>query len=552
MSEKILCVDLRSFSHDSSWGVEAYIGRCGFKPTAFCFLNFHTMFVLEYDGISDKLIDPISVGQNGTPCDESWSLSDFRNLVRAIHAEGIKVYFGLLANTISPVWHNTNYKWKHSELLQTKTDGSLLWGNAVNVLKRFDDGTYFDDLLAEKLSQIIKDFSFDAYVAGDGMLGLRGPRETLKDTDFSSDMTAQFSMWSGITISEDYSYQERRRLICSSYYEEWVSFWVWRWKCHISKLRKKFLPETQIFALDAWSRSPENCRNDFGIDYKELYESGLSGVFVRAGESSKWRKHREGEYAKEECSVYTFLAHKAYEPRLKYYWVQPVVNVPEFWNTVEDLPNVSRRELNSYMGLHFQNGDAWEAVLSGLCLIWANDLSTADWTFLTAEWEKAAGYSDSFSSPIGCSILAGSKGFRNHLLMKRLLDAGLPIQTASALASDKTIFLGSKDQCPYDDCFIFDGSRIYFKNIAMTFEQGVEEIKKRTGIFSSSGRLYGCITADKNLVLQVENPDNLFYQDIEISVGNKSLSVSVPPDSVKSISLGVLETNAAYCNYQGT
>lgn len=537
MTEKILCVDLRSFSHDSSWGVEAYISRCGFKPTAFCFLNFHTMFVLEYDGIDDRLIDPISVGQNGTPCNESWSLSDFRNLVGAIHAEGIKVYFGLLANTISPVWHNTNYKWKHPELLQTKIDGSLMWGNAVNVLKRLANGTYFDDLLADKLQQIIDDYSFDAYVAGDGMLGLRGPRETLMETDFSTDMTTQFSEWSGIMIDKNISYQERRHLICSSYYEEWVRFWVWRWKCHISKLRKRLSPKTQIFALDAWSRSPENCRYDFGIDYRELYESGLSGVFIRAGESSKWRKHKEGEYAKEECSVYTFLAHKAYEPRLKYFWVQPVVNVPEFWNTVEDLPNVSRRELNAYMGLHYQNGKYWDKVLSGICLIWANDLDASDWAFLTKEWREAISYSDSFRSPIGYSLLSASRGRFNHLLMKRMLDAGLPIQTITDINSGKSVFLGQKDQCPSDDCFIFDGDRIYLGSTAMTFEQGVEEMKKRIGISSSSGRLSGCISVEGKLVLHIENFENLFYEDVGLILRDKKFIVHVAPDSMMCLEI---------------
>ena len=44
-----------------------------------------------------------------------------------------------------------------------------------------------------------------------------------------------------------------------------------------------------------------------------LYENGLEGLFVRAMETNKWRKHREGEYVREQNNIYTFLAHKAYE-----------------------------------------------------------------------------------------------------------------------------------------------------------------------------------------------------------------------------------------------
>ena len=48
----------------------------------------------------------------------------------------------------------------------------------------------------------------------------------------------------------------------------------------------------------------------------------------------------------------------------------------------------------------------------------------------------------------------------------------------------------------------------------MTFEQGVEEMKKRIGISSSSGRLSGCISAEGKLVLHIENFENLFYEDV--------------------------------------
>lgn len=61
---------------------------------------------------------------------------------------------------------------------------SLLWGEAINVLKRLKDGRFFEDIYIEKLMRVLDAFHFDGYVAGDGMLGLRGPRETLKDTDF--------------------------------------------------------------------------------------------------------------------------------------------------------------------------------------------------------------------------------------------------------------------------------------------------------------------------------------------------------------------------------
>ena len=177
MMEKVVCVDLRRFDPERrDHGVGAYLERLSFMPSALCFLNFHVMFVLEYEGICDKELDPISVGQNGTPCPDRWTVRAFHSLVQTIRGMGIEVYFGLLANTTSPVWHNTAYEWTHPELLQTSVGGERVWGNAVNVLKRFDDGRYLDEVIARNLGHIFRDFGFDAYVAGDGMRGLRGVR----------------------------------------------------------------------------------------------------------------------------------------------------------------------------------------------------------------------------------------------------------------------------------------------------------------------------------------------------------------------------------------
>ena len=359
--EKVVCVDLRRFDPESrDHGVGAYLERLSFMPSALCFLNFHVMFVLEYEGICDKELDPISVGQNGTPCPDRWTVRAFHSLVQTIRGMGIEVYFGLLANTTSPVWHNTAYEWTHPELLQTSVGGERVWGNAVNVLKRFDDGRYLDEVIARNLGHIFRDFGFDAYVAGDGMLGLRGPRDTLRETDFSRDMVEQFSQHSSIEVDGRLDYEGRRRFISEGFYDEWVDFWCWRWACHVGRIHDAIAVYGASFmALDAWSRSPEECRRLFGIDYRMLCDKGLEKVFVRCGESSKWRKHREGEYARQDCSMYTIMAHALYEPRLSYLWVQPTANVPEFWNTVQDLPQVSRRELSAYFALHVMSDDGW-------------------------------------------------------------------------------------------------------------------------------------------------------------------------------------------------
>lgn len=71
----------------------------------------------------------------------------------------------------------------------------------------------------------------------------------------------------------------------------------------------------------------------------------------------------------------------------------------------------------------------------------------------------------------------------------------------------------------------------------MTFEQGVEEMKKRIGISSSSGRLSGCISAEGKLVLHIENFENLFYEDVCLILRDKKLIVHVAPDSMMCLEI---------------
>ena len=58
-------------------------------------------------------------------------------------------------------------------------------------------------------------------------------------------------------------------------------------------------------------------------------------------------------------------------------------------------------------------------------------------------------------------LLAGENGLSDDdaASLKKILDdhAGLPIQTITNINSGKSVFLGQRDQCPSDDCFIFDG-----------------------------------------------------------------------------------------------
>ena len=584
--ESIICVDLRSFDRNAEdLGVNAYFKQLGFVPTGLCFLNFQVMYLFDFENVDDRELDPICTGQNGTPCGQVWTNRDLYRLITYIRSCGVKAYLGILSNTISAVWKNTRYHWEHREVLQTMRGESLLWGEAVNVLKRLKDGRFFEDVYIEKLMKVLDAFHFDGYVAGDGMLGLRGPRETLKDTDFSQDMVDQFTEYAKLRpiVLEDYN--ARADYIVTYLMPEWIDFWCARWVMHVSKVSKELKSRGMAFlAIDAWSRNPEEIREAFGIDYHLLYESGLEGVFVQARETNKWRKHREGEYVREQNSIYTFLAHKAYEPRLKYYWAQATVNVPEFWNTIQDLPHVAERECYGYLWTHCFNGTAWEQICEGVCIIWGNDLSSDNWNWLRLRWDQAYQLCRTYHRPIGIRLLWSERGVKDRVhshiadgqRIASVIEEGVCIQAsvheknlrslmetgASGyfITTDETL-TAKYPEYAHQIILICDGY-MKWNNQRYGWGEGISILKQLAGIQITKGRLCGFETEQESYVVSLETPDNLFYEqgylaiDREIvqvkalpprewfvlphSVEEGSVAVSIPPDA--SIQL-VIETN---------
>lgn len=561
--DTVICVDLRCFNNEADdYGVKDYIELLGFIPGKICFLNFQPMFLMEFEQVDEREMDPMCIGQNGTPCAQKWTLKQLHGLINEIKNNHIQVLIGVLANTISPVWKNTNYHWEWNEILQKTRDDKLLWGNSINILKRFKDGRYFEDVLIEKLMQVIEAFGFQGYVAGDGMLGLRGPRETLCDTDFSKDMVDQFTDYAGLERIMISDYNLRADYIVEHLYDLWVKFWVWRWSVHVSKLSSRLIPKKLTFlAIDAWSRNPESLIVNFGINYRILYQLGLEGVFVQARETNKWRKHREGEYVREQNSIYTFLSHKAFEPGLKYYWAQATVNIPEFWNTIQDLPNVAERETYGYLWTHCVCENEWHRVCEGICIIWGNDLTHENWKWLTERWSRAWSLSEDYLHPLGFTLLwtdAGINSLMNNEgssyddehghLFAALLDEGICIQSSISaaccemsgegldelLSGRYIITMDSNIVFNFpllkERTFIIKKDGIIWKDMLYTWVEGVKLLKMLGGATVTSGRILGFENKKHQYVISVENPDNLFYEQIYMAIDRTIRRVcALPP-----------------------
>ena len=133
MYKTTVCVDLRSFDReDPSYGVEDYFQKLGFVPDTICFLNFQVMFLFGFKEITDEYLDPICVGQNGTPCSQRWTCRDLYGLIRCIRPVSythLDVYKRQPLNSLEEL--DTIYR-RLLEIHQSATEGKQSRGEKTN------------------------------------------------------------------------------------------------------------------------------------------------------------------------------------------------------------------------------------------------------------------------------------------------------------------------------------------------------------------------------------------------------------------------------------
>lgn len=536
----LISVDLRPFNPTvQDCGVYAYVEKLGFKPDSLIFLNFFVDFLHEHEAIDDTAINMMNAGQRGTPTAFPWTKNDLFRLIQQVRLAGIRPIIGILSFTSSDVWQSACVDVIDPEIYQTKRGNLRMWGNCINPLKRCSDGSYYEDRFIADLVRVMELYGFEGYAAGDGMMGLRGPRETLEVSDFSRDMVEQFKQYSELIIPECDDYDGRVDYINEHYFAEWVQFYVYRWGEHFGKISAQLKPLGKtLIGIDAWSRNAEESITAFGIDYRLLYEKGLEGVLVRAGEANKIRKHREGDYVWEENSVYTFLSHKTYEPRLTYYWAVSTINQPEFWNAVSDLPHVMLRETFAYMWTMYGNGDTgqFERAVDGIAVIWGNDINPMQWKWLTQKWTLAFDMLKHFEQPAGLTLVWNDIGTKQYTSdnkqygyrFSKLINEGVCIHSAIH-ESHLDAYLNSTGYLVVFDSdlmvrrpqlssntFVILKDRISFMGTVYPWAEGLSLIKQRCGLYVSKGRIIGFKANQHRYIVSMENAANLYYETVEV------------------------------------
>lgn len=407
-------IELIGFEKNApDYGVEEYLETIGFKPdsislhlTSVDFVNLHRGMETEY------VLPPYVCSYGGHPENDQrkrqeWTNFDVKQLVSVLQEHGIKVFASFF--DLQP---EKEFSAAHPELLPNFANGDG-WGIPI-MIKRFSDGSFYEDYLLEKLKDVIRDYSFDGIQLADG---ISSPREAIWFADFSKDLIEQ----SGIEIPEGagdagaYISKYKRR--------EWMAFYRRRWSAFLTKIIQGIKSTgAQVAVNSAWTRDPFEAIYRYGADYRVIDEAGADYFVVEDVSSDLAILGYEDNhcyafsYAERQMIHFEFIANlMAIRAQTKHMRITPLFMIwdnQEQWDVLHHAPTAMQRAAAANFS-HFRCGSSFLPITDGPHFCLGDALTKDDWSFIRLCLDN--GYTPDAVGAEGATFIWSEKRMENEL-----------------------------------------------------------------------------------------------------------------------------------------
>ena len=294
-ADKYLWTELIAFDNTlPDFGVGEYLSRMEVKPKGVSFLFVEPEIVHGYKNLdSDYPIEDGWCSYCARPFNEErrrqrWTAYQLRDLVATLSRRGVESYASFFEVTAKP---NSGYfkrfgakrpetAWfdSHREVGYVLRNGRQTYETCV--IKRFSDGTYYEDFFTNQLVRFVRDYGFVGYHACDGY---GHPRHPLSAADFSEDVLSQFAERNPEIRIPSGTCEERAVWILANVRAKWCRFYAARHAEFISKVVRALKAEgKKTFVNTSWTRDPHEALYRYGEDYRLLARTGIDGFMSEA------------------------------------------------------------------------------------------------------------------------------------------------------------------------------------------------------------------------------------------------------------------------------
>mgnify|MGYP003289823931 CR=1 FL=1 len=385
-------IELIGFDKDAEdYGVEEYIKTIGFVPdsvslhlTSINFVNTHKGMETEY------VLPPYACSYGGHPQNDlrfrqDWTNYNLRSLISTLQGNGIKVF----ASFFDLVDENDDFCLKHPEILAKSTDSDSP-EKGIMMIKRFADGSFYEDYLKNMLIKTVNDYGFDGVQLADG---ISCPRNAIWFADFSDDIIEQ----SGLNIPDG---TDKIKYIQTEKRCEWINFYRNRWNSFLAKIINSLKHNGTLVAVNsAWTRDPVEALYRYGADYKFIDSLGVdyfivedvsSDLAILATEDNHGYKF---SYDERKMLHYEFVANlMAINAHTKNMKITPLFMIwdnQEQWNVIHHAPTAMQRAAAANFS-HFCVKDGnLSPVTDGPHFCLGDALTSDDWKFIRLSIDNA-------------------------------------------------------------------------------------------------------------------------------------------------------------------
>ncbi|MBQ3078714.1 MAG: hypothetical protein IJC48_01770, partial [Clostridia bacterium] len=382
--------------NDPDRGAKRYIDQIGFVPDGICALTFHPDLVNQFRGMDEEYILPPDIcAYYGIPRNiererQEWSNHDLRVLCHELKNLGSGLYASVMGSYLDNMFHQ---EWlsDHKELRYRARN---MWGT-LNCLKRFKDGTYYEDFLADKLAETLVAYGFEGVHLTDAFCPLMNSRY---DGDFSTDMVMQFIEHTGIEVpadiratfgndDDDKAINQRGDWIWNNYKIEWLKFFDWRWECFFKKLCAKLhAVGKKVLVLGMYCTDPFESMFMMGFSIKTVINAGVdyimpnivpTGMYMQTGQSFFQRYFNQIPLI------------RAQTPEGKYLSMLGVQDASEEWNILNHAPCKLERDMYTMFSFQYVDDVSSHRSMNGLMVCLGDGIPSKDWRWMNERLDIA-------------------------------------------------------------------------------------------------------------------------------------------------------------------
>lgn len=381
--------------NDADRGAKRYIDHIGFTPDSVCALLFHPDFVNLHRGMDEEYeLFADNCAYHGIPRNKErerqpWTNYDLRTLIKELKKQGVDFYAGIMGSYTSDMNHH-EFLSDHPELRSFKRNAD----RSLCCLKRFKDGTYYEDFFAEKLVQTLCDYDCAGVHLSDSFC----PSNRIYVSDWSTDMTEQFTEYTGITLQSDIAAtlgddsiaarNVRADYIWQYLRREWIGFYEWRWERFFKRVCDAVhAVGKQVWVLGMYCTDPFETRYIYGFDTKRVMDAGVdcitanilpTGVKMNDPNACDFfhRIHTELPLLRAQVSDRKVVS------------MVGIQDASEEWSVLEHDPSRLERDIYTMTAFRRFDKNGCDNSADGLFLCLGDGIAKTGWDFLNSRFEK--------------------------------------------------------------------------------------------------------------------------------------------------------------------